>query len=305
MSPDDLPEVVVERDEPRFVAPNRRDRIGRIWAPVLINGKGPYRMVLDTGASHSAVTQRTANVLGLPFANDLTLVTGVTGSATVQSLQVERMEVGELLLGPTFLPIVPNVFAGADGVLGREGLANMRIYADFAHDRLTITRSRNQHAGFGYSVVPLRVTPDGLLVANAIVGRVPCRAIIDTGAQRTVGNEALRLAAIHNPSPRARREDVVGVTLDVQSGDNEPTPPIFLDKVTLTNVRVTFGDMYLFDHWHMTGQPTLLIGMDVLGSFEALVIDYRTHQLELLVHNASPMGTADQYAVAPGEYRPF
>ena len=42
-------EVVVEAPEPRFVAPTRRDKIGRIWAPVLIDGKGPYRLVLDTG----------------------------------------------------------------------------------------------------------------------------------------------------------------------------------------------------------------------------------------------------------------
>jgi predicted aspartyl protease len=298
-----LPEVMVERDEPKYVAPTQRDRIGRIWAPVLIDGKGPYRMVLDTGASHSAVTQRAADRLGLPLAGDLTLLTGVTGSATVQALKVERMEVGELLLGPTFLPIVPNVFGGADGVLGREGLANMRIVADFAHDRLTITRSRNQHAPYDFSVVPLRLTPDGLLVASALVGRMPCAAIIDTGAQRTVGNEALRAAALHNDSIRARREDVVGVTLDVQTGQNEPTPPIFLDKVILSGVRVTFGDMFLFEHWHMTGQPTMLVGMDVLGSFDVVIIDYRTRQLQLLLRHAPLRGI--DHPVAPGEYKPF
>ena len=51
---DAVSEVVVEAPEPRYAAPTLRDRIGRIWAPVLINGRGPYRLVLDTGASHSA-----------------------------------------------------------------------------------------------------------------------------------------------------------------------------------------------------------------------------------------------------------
>src|ERR1700730_14067607 len=55
-----LTEVIVQTTEPKFVAPTRRDRIGRIWAPVLIDGKGPYRLVLDTGANHSAITARTA-----------------------------------------------------------------------------------------------------------------------------------------------------------------------------------------------------------------------------------------------------
>lgn len=298
-----LPEVVVEQDEPKFVAPTRRDRIGRIWAPVMIDGKGPFRLVLDTGANHSAVIQRTADALAEPHVDETTLVTGVTGSATVPTIRVGSMEVGELLLGPTFLPVVADVFGGAQGVLGREGLAGMRIYADFGHDRLTITRSRNQRAGYDYTVIPLRVVHDGLLMADVLVGHVRTRAIIDTGAQGTVGNEALRAALLRQPGSGVKREDIIGVTLDVQSGDNLPTPPIFLGKMTLSGVRVTFGDMYLFQHWNMTHEPTLLVGMDVLGSFDALVIDYRTHELALRQREVR----ADwlNRPVEPGQYKPF
>jgi hypothetical protein len=281
LSADSLPEVTVERDEPQFVAPTRRDRIGRIWAPVMIDGKGPFRLVLDTGANHSAVIQRTADALNKPQSAETAHVTGVTGSATVPTLRVGSMEVGELLLGPTFLPILPDVFGGAQGVLGREGLANMRIVADFGNDRLTITRSRGQRTRGNYSAVPLQVVHDGLLMANVLVGRVPTRAIIDTGAQRTIGNEALREALQHHPYGRATTEDIVGVTLDVQQGDNQPSPPIALGNVRLEGVRITFGDMYLFEHWKMTAEPTLLIGMDMLGSFDLVVIDYRTHELDL------------------------
>src|SRR5690554_4955724 len=52
---EELTEVVIQANEPRYVAPTRRDRIGRIWAPVYINEKGPFRLVLDTGSSHAAV----------------------------------------------------------------------------------------------------------------------------------------------------------------------------------------------------------------------------------------------------------
>ena len=296
-------EVVVEQDEPKFVAPTRRDRIGRIWAPVMIDGKGPFRLVLDTGANHSAVIQRTADALGEAQMDEMTLVTGVTGSATVPTVRVGSMEVGDLLLGPTYLPVVADVFGGAQGVLGREGLAGMRIYADFGHDRLTITRSRNQHAGYDFTVVPLRVVHDGLLMADVLVGHVRTRAIIDTGAQGTVGNEALRAALLRHTAYGAKREDIIGVTLDVQSGDNVATPPIFLGKMTLAGVRVTFGDMYLFRHWDMTREPTLLVGMDILGSFDALVIDYRTHQLELRQREARPDWL--NRPVEPGQYKPF
>lgn len=283
-----LEEVVAQQNEPKFVAPTRRDRIGRIWAPVKIDGKGPFRLVLDTGASHSAVVQRTADLLADPKMDEMIIVTGVTGSVTVPAFHVSSMEVGELLLGPTFLPIVPDVFGGAQGVLGREGLRDMRISADFTHDRLTITHSRNQRAGYDFTVVPLKLVHDGLLMADALVGRVRTLAIIDTGAQRTLGNEALRIALLRHPPRDSRREDIEGVTLDVQTGNNQPTPTITMGKVALQGVRVTFGDMYLFEHWNMTREPTLLIGMDVLGSFDAMVIDYPAHQLELRQRNEHP-----------------
>src|SRR6185436_12725945 len=41
-----IDEVIVEAAQPRYVAPTLRDSIGRIWAPVFINGKGPFRLVL-------------------------------------------------------------------------------------------------------------------------------------------------------------------------------------------------------------------------------------------------------------------
>src|SRR5579862_3418443 len=60
------PQVTVAAPEPRFVAPTRRDRIGRIWAPVFIDGKGPFRLALDSCADTSGITKRVAQALGLP-----------------------------------------------------------------------------------------------------------------------------------------------------------------------------------------------------------------------------------------------
>ena len=36
---ENLADVMVEAPEPRYVAPTMRDQIGRIWAPVRINGQ--------------------------------------------------------------------------------------------------------------------------------------------------------------------------------------------------------------------------------------------------------------------------
>jgi hypothetical protein len=94
---DNLADVMVEAPEPRYVAPTMRDQIGRIWAPVLINGRGPFRLVLDTGASSSGVTAMVALALGLSTHDSPpVLLRGVTGEATVPTIRVETLSVGDL-----------------------------------------------------------------------------------------------------------------------------------------------------------------------------------------------------------------
>ena len=277
----------MEAPEPRYVAKTTRDRIGRIWAPVLVDGKGPFRLVLDTGANHSAVIPSTAAALGSPGAATATVVTGFTGSAVVPTISVSRMEVGDVLLGPTTLPVVADVFGGAQGVLGNEGLEGKRIVADFMHDRLEIATSHAQPAHLGFNVVPLKVVEGGLLLADIRVGGIHCKAIIDTGAQGTVGNLPLREALMRHPPRDAKKTQIVGVTLDVQSGDNVAAPQIEMGGLTINGVHIVFGDMYLFQHWHMTDKPVLLLGMDLLGSFDTLIIDYRLHELQIRLTRAS------------------
>ena len=281
-----LSEVLVEAPEPRFVAKTTRDRIGRIWAPVLIDGKGPFRLVLDTGANHSAIIPSTAVALGSPEASAATVVTGFTGSAVVPTITVDRMEVGDILLGPTRLPIVPDVFGGAQGVLGNEGLAGKRIFADFEHDRLEIASSRGEPARIGFSRVQFKVVEGGLPIADIRVGGIRCKAIIDTGAQGTIGNLPLKEALMRHAPRDAKKAQVMGVTLDVQSGENVAAPQIEMGGLTINGVHIVFGDMYLFQHYHLTDKPVLLLGMDLLGSFDTLIIDYRMKELQIRLTRA-------------------
>jgi predicted aspartyl protease len=283
--PAPIQEVQVTAAEPRFVAPTRRDHIGRIWAPVTINGKGPFRLVLDTGASQSAIIARTARLLGIPLEAQPTRLYGVTGTAVVPTVHVDALEVGNLQIATTSLPIVGDVFGGAEGILGRDGLQEKRIVADFRRDRLVIGLSHNERAPPGYKRVELQLTNMGLLAADARVGGIQAIAIIDTGAQSTIGNLALRNALMQRKPSDAQTADVMGVTLDVQQGDNMRAPPIFLGPVKVVGTHITFGDMSLFEHWRLTSQPTVLIGMDVLGLVDAIIIDYKLREMQVLLHD--------------------
>jgi predicted aspartyl protease len=284
---DSLSEVVVEAPEPRYAAPTLRDRIGRVWAPVLINGRGPYRLVLDTGASHSAIVAQVADSLGIPVAQFASIrVTGVTGSAIVPSIAVDRLEVGELSMDSTVLPIVADVFGGAQGVLGTEGLADKRILIDFGRDRVLISRSRGELDRHGVTTLPLRQLHEHLLALDVHVGDVRAKAVIDTGAQVSIGNLALRELLAQHGIKDARRQEIEGVTLDIERGDMIRAPPILVGTLKFTGVNITYGDMYIFDRWRLSREPTLVLGMDVLGTVDMLVIDYRLHELQIRLRHS-------------------
>ncbi|HEY7638222.1 MAG TPA: aspartyl protease family protein [Steroidobacteraceae bacterium] len=281
-----IDEVLVEAPLPRYVAPTLRDSIGRIWAPVFINGKGPFRLVLDTGATRSALLPRVARALGIPLQAATMRVHGVTGSTDVSTVAVQQLEVGDLLMKSTTLPIVPDVFGGADGVLGNEALNDKRIFIDFRKDRIEISTSHSERPGVGMSKIPLKLTRGQLLSFTTNIGSVPTTAVIDTGAQRTIGNQALR-QALNRRQRNWEQEEIIGVTLDVEKGDSIPTPPIKFGKATVSGVRVTFTDTAIFDHWQLTKEPALLLGMDVLGLLDVLVIDYKTQELHVRFRNTT------------------
>jgi hypothetical protein len=280
-----LDAIAVLADEPRFVAPTRRDRFGRIWAPVEINGQGPVRLVLDTGASQSARTAKVAERLGISLdSKHQVLLRGATGSVAVPMVPVESLEVGELLMLPRRLPIVPDALGGAEGVLGTDGMANKRIHIDFRNDSITIMRSRGERAAAGFVTIPVKFMRGRLLVVDAWLGGVRTKAIIDTGGQATLGNEALRVAL----AERRRRQDqaaipdeVTGATLDVQMGNRVATPSIAMGDILVKNSAMTFADFDIFQYWELTDEPAMLIGMDVLGLVDTLIIDYRRKELQV------------------------
>jgi predicted aspartyl protease len=279
--PGQLSEIVIEAPEPRFVAPTRRDKIGRIWAPVMINGRGPFRLVLDTGASRSAVNARVAETIGItPDPTQPVLLRGVTGIVAVPTIRVDSFSVGDVIVTPAILPIVVDALGGADGLLGTEGFTDKRVYIDFRHDLITVTHSPATRAPPDFISVPLERSSAGLLIVSANVGGVRVHAIIDTGGQSTIGNEAMRQSLVRR-RVQGTRSEVIDVTNTTQDGESFLSPSIELGSLQIQGARITYGDMHIFEHWHLIKEPALLIGMDAIGLLDVFIIDYRRHELQL------------------------
>ena len=104
------------------------------------------------------------------------------------------------------LPVLPRASLGADGLLGIDVLKGRRMRLSFVRNTFEIGPSGsgpsvNMLGGGGGSripnrsqgiVVPAQYRSGQLVIFDADVDGIPVRAFLDSGAQITCGNEALR-----------------------------------------------------------------------------------------------------------------
>jgi predicted aspartyl protease len=290
-TPEDLSGALAD-PEPLFAAPTRMDRIGRVMTQVMVNGKGPFRFVIDTGASRSTLAPHLARALALkPSVGRNVMLNGVTGAAEVPTVAVDSIEIGALRFEKQDLPVIfTSIMGNADGILGVAGFQDQRIDVDFKRDRVSVLESDGKRPH--YSMVTARATrnANGLMIVDVRVGRrIRAKAVIDTGAERSLGNLALQDAMNRN---RHKKREIVaavvhGATPDIADGDVQEIKEATIGDMTLSRLEVIFADFHVFKLWGLDQQPAMLIGMDMLGILERLVIDYRRNEVSMYGERAA------------------
>ena len=285
-----------------FASPTTRDHVGRVLVPVTINGKGPFRFIVDTGASHSTITPGLVQTLGLQTSEAATVVLdGITGSAQVAFVNIDRLQAGEMIIEATALPVVSaDIMGGADGILGAAGFTTKSLMVDFQHNRVAISRSVAAAVRTESQKVHALRLAHGLITLETRVGGVPVQAVIDTGSERTLGNLALR-DALRMPGRAAavaQVTSVYGATEKIEAGEIRIAPTIVIQSLRIIDVAIVYGDFHIFKVWEMTDKPAMIIGMDVLGTVPALGIDFETHDVYLA--GARDNASGDAFAVMRG-----
>lgn len=276
-----------------YVAATRRDRVGRVMAPVFINNTGPFAFLVDTGASSSVIGPRVAARLKLTPASDRTkLLRGITGSERVPTVAIDSLTAGQIALTSRELPVVePRVFADADGIFGVDAFSKGCLFVNFSEKRVSILDDRCPRVSEQWEVLHAEMRFGGLAVVPARIGKVKVHAIIDTGAERSLGNRALLLAAglekkLADPDTKTM---VSAATSHVVPGNILKTPPFRMGSVAITNMRIVFGDFEVFEMWDVTEEPAIVLGMDVLGTTSAMMLDFTRKELCILPNIAGDM----------------
>jgi predicted aspartyl protease len=263
----------------------KRDRYDRMTVPVRLSGQGPYRFLVDTGADRTAVSTALAARLKLVEGPKATLHS-VTGSSPVRTANVPRLQLGTDRTRSLEAPLLEAEHMGADGILGVDSLRSQRVLFDFKAGTLSIVPSAKKPSreDKGTIVVQGKLKNGHLIVTDATAQDMPVTIVLDTGAQMTIGNEAMRRKLVERRRLGAPQPVVmVSVTGEKLVGNVYFIKELKIGDVTLKRLGVFFADVKTFRTLGLDQRPTVLLGMNAMRAFDKVSIDFARKKLRVLL----------------------
>lgn len=264
------------------------DRAQHLTIGVQLNGGGPFRFVVDTGADRSVIAEEVAAALDLARGARV-MVEGVIRTVPADTVKIAELGVGPVTRRDLTLPILPRAQLMADGYLGLDIIDGYRVTFDFKNSALELSKAFHlpRHLVlFGWLrpdevVVPLVGQHGHLRAFDCGIDGIRAVAFIDTGAEISVGNSQLFEALVANDPSYVKPVTVpmTGVTGGTVAGRVTTLKHIRMNALSFDNGNVAIANLQIFDLWGLSARPALLIGMDWLRRFASLSIDYGRKEL--------------------------
>lgn len=269
----------------------RTEQYERMTVPVRVGGTGPYRFLVDTGADRTAISRDIANRLNLVPGSEASLhsVAGVSkvATATVPSIQLTKKPVKVV-----DAPVLESANMGADGILGVDSLRSQRIQFDFEGQTMSIVPSATRDIiDDPDAIIVMASRRNGrLVVTEATVDHRNLIVVLDTGAQVSIGNAALRREMLGRKTPADMQPvELQSVTGEKLSGEYTFIRELNMGGVILRNLAIVFADAHTFKQLNLNDRPALLLGMNAMRAFKKVSIDFANRKFRVLLPEQSSL----------------
>jgi predicted aspartyl protease len=266
-----------------------QDRTARMTVPVVIDGRGPYSFIVDTGAERTVIARELAHDLGLAAGTTAT-VTSMTEVSRIDTVVIPALEVGRRTVSAIHAPALERHNLGAEGMLGVDSLQSQRVELDFVRRLMTVTPSERGEGRWPADtiVVTARSRYGHLMLVDASIDDERIYVIVDTGSQVTVGNNALRRRLEQRGRLGALRPlqllSVTGGTMNLEYGTARR---VRIGGADIHNLPIAFAEVQPFRQLRLTNHPAILLGMDALQLFERVSFDFANRRVRLLIRGSS------------------
>lgn len=253
------------------IVASETDRYNRMTVPVTIEGQGPFRFMIDTGAQATVVTRALRDRLGLPSLGHATLV-GMAARKQVEVVRVNGLEFAARVFDAIHAPMLEEAHIGADGILGLDSLQDLRVLIDFRKQSIAVDDSKALGGNRGYEIVVRARNKLGrLIITDALVDGVRTAVIIDTGAQGSMGNLALQRRLRSRPGADVTTTDVTGTTITSPLGFARV---VNIGKMQIEDLPIAYADAPAFAALGLSRKPAMVLGIGDLRAFDRVAIDF-------------------------------
>jgi predicted aspartyl protease len=257
---------------------------------VMVNGTGPYRFVVDSGADTSVVGLRIASELQLPLGAPAILHV-MSGSSRVDRVKVDELQLGATKVRNLQVPALLETDLGADGLVGIDALAGQRLMMDFEKRLIKVEDARQRvRPQPGDIVVTAKRRRGQLILTQVRAAGLNAEAVIDTGSEITIGNPALRDRLIRRNRGNFTTVTATGVTGVKMELQVATIPELRLGSVILRDVPIAFADVRPFSLFGLSEQPALLLGTDLMGVFRRVSLDFRARKVRFQLKRCGTTG---------------
>lgn len=274
------------------------DEDDRMTVPVNIDGRGPYRFVVDTGAERTVISSDLADRLNLNPGRT-SVVHSMTEVSRIATVIIPELEVAGRMVRDINAPLLERLHLGAEGMLGVDSLQRQRVHFDFGRQEMTITPSKKREEKWPKDaiVVTGRSVFGHLVLVDAAVDGQKVWVIVDTGSQVTIANEALRRKlAKKGRLGQTHPVEMMSVTGGRLTVDRTRVNLIRIGGVDIVNMPIAFADVHPFKKLKLTKRPAILLGMDALQLFDRVSMDFANRRMKVLPHPRSALPAPTQMA---------
>lgn len=265
-----------------------QDRTERMTVPVRIEGRGPYSFIVDTGSERTVISRELAEELGLGPGRTAT-VHSMTEVSRIATVVIPELEVGRRTVTDIHAPALARRHLGAEGLLGIDSLQSQRVVLDFVRGEMAVTPSRREEGRWpeGTIVVSARSRYGHLMLVDASFDGERVYVIVDTGAQVTVANTALRRRLERRRRLALHPVQIVSVTGGTVAAEYGIARRITIGGAGIRNLPVAFADVNPFRQLDLIDRPAILLGMDALQLFDRVSFDFTNRRVRLLLPQTS------------------
>jgi len=266
----------LDADAPSVAGTTTKDAAGRAVALININGQGPFRFIIDTGANRSVLSQALATRLGLAPSGE-GVVHSIDDAQSAALVNIDSLSFGALRLSRGDTPVLDGPMLGGEhGLLGVDGMAGRLLHIDFTKRCVEIYESAAQMPMQGWLSAPARMRFGSLLMVPGEIMGVHVNVLIDTGSDISLANQKLRdaLRGVAARTIQYHNGHAFTFGRPIVLEQSVWAPSLRLGHTVVDGVNAYVGDFHIFDFWGLQDEPTMLIGMDVLARSREMAIDY-------------------------------